>query len=38
MASVAERQQRCSEIERILPRVWELAAAMIAANQEIEDD
>jgi hypothetical protein len=38
IASFAELQRRCAEVERILPRVWELAEAIIAVNQEIEDD
>lgn len=36
--SFAEVRRRCAEVERILPRVWELAEAIIAANQGIEDD
>jgi hypothetical protein len=38
ITSFAELQRRRSDVERILPRVWELAEAVIAANQEIEDD
>jgi hypothetical protein len=33
----AEVRQRCAEIERILPRVCDLAEAIIAANHEIEE-
>jgi hypothetical protein len=36
--SFAELQRRCAEVERILPQVWERAEAIIAVNQEIEDD
>jgi len=28
--------QRCAEVELILPRVWQLAEAIMAANHEIE--
>jgi hypothetical protein len=38
VATLAEVQRRCAEIERVLPRVCELAEQIIAANQEIEDD
>jgi hypothetical protein len=34
----AEVRRRCAEIERILPRVCDLAEGMIAANYGIEDD
>jgi hypothetical protein len=36
--SFAEVRWRCEEVERILPRVWELAEAIMAANQGILDD
>ncbi len=36
--SFTEIRQRCTEIERILPRVWEVAEAIMSANQGIEDD
>ncbi len=36
--SFAAVQRRCAEVERILPQAWELAEAIIAANQGIEDD
>jgi hypothetical protein len=36
--SFAEVRRRCAEVERMLPRVWELGEAIMAANQEIEDD
>jgi hypothetical protein len=38
MASFAEIRRRSAEVKRILPRVWKLAEAIIAANQEIEHD
>jgi hypothetical protein len=38
ITSFAELQRRCAEVERILPQVWELAEAIIAVNQEIDDD
>jgi hypothetical protein len=38
VASFSEVQRRCEEVERILPRVWELAEAIIAANEGIEPD
>jgi hypothetical protein len=38
IASFAELHRRCAEVERILPGVWGLAEAIIAMNQEIEDD
>ncbi|MGA8596288.1 MAG: hypothetical protein WB676_16355 [Bryobacteraceae bacterium] len=34
----AQVRRRCAEIERTLPRVWDVAEAIIAANDEIEDD
>jgi hypothetical protein len=34
----AEVRRRCAEIERILPRVCDLAESIIAANYKIEDD
>jgi hypothetical protein len=36
--SSVEIRRRCIEVERILPRVWDLAEAMMAADQEIEVD
>jgi hypothetical protein len=33
-----EVRRRCAEIELILPRVWQRAEAIIAANPEIESD
>ena len=36
--SFTEIRQRCAEIERVLPRVWEVAEAIMSANQGIEDD
>jgi hypothetical protein len=38
MTSFAEIRRRSAEVKRILPRVWKLAEAIIAANQEIEHD
>lgn len=35
VSTFAEVQRRCAEIERILPRVGDLAEAIIAANREI---
>lgn len=36
--SFTDVRRRCVEVERILPDVWQLAEAIIAANQEIESD
>lgn len=36
--SFTDVRRRCAEVERILPDVWHLAEAIIAANQEIESD
>ncbi len=36
--SFAEVRRRCAEVERMLPRVWELAEAIMTANQGIQDD
>jgi hypothetical protein len=36
--SFTEIRQRCTEIERVLSRVWEVAEAIMSANEEIEDD
>jgi len=36
--STAEVRRRCAEVELILPSVWHLAEAIMAANREIEDD
>jgi hypothetical protein len=36
--SAKEVRKRCAEIELTLPRVWQLAEAIIAANHEIESD
>jgi hypothetical protein len=36
--TVAKIRQRCTDIQRILPRLRDLAAGVIAANDEIEDD
>ena len=36
--SFTEIRQRCIEIKRALSRVWEVAEAIMSANQEIEDD
>ena len=38
VASSAEIRQRCAAVERMLPHVWDLAEAIMAANQEIEVD
>jgi len=38
MPTFAEVRRRCAEIERILPRVCDLAEGIIAANYDIEDD
>ncbi len=38
VASFVEIRQRCSEIERVLPRAWEVAEAILSANQGIEDN
>lgn len=37
IASFADLRQRCEQVEGLLPRVWEVAEAIIAANPEIED-
>ena len=36
--SFTEIRQRCAEIERVLPRVWEVAETIMSANPGIEDD
>ncbi|HVR24678.1 MAG TPA: hypothetical protein VMU26_15300 [Candidatus Polarisedimenticolia bacterium] len=36
--SFTDVRRRCAEVEQILPRVWQLTEAIIAANQEIESD
>lgn len=36
--TVAKIRQRCADIQRILPRLCDLAAGVIAANDEVEDD
>jgi hypothetical protein len=38
IASFAGVRRRCAEIECFLPRVWEAAEGIMAANQQIEDD
>lgn len=38
VSSVTGVRERCEEVERGLPGVWELAEAIMAANQEIEGD
>lgn len=38
VSSVTGVRERCEDVERTLPRVWELAEAIMAANQEIEGD
>jgi hypothetical protein len=38
IASFAEVRRRCAEVERFLPRVWEAAERLMAANRQIEDD
>ena len=38
MLSFAEIRRRCAEIERALPRVWEVAEAIVSANPEIQDN
>jgi hypothetical protein len=38
ISSFTEIRQRCTEIERVLSRVWEVAEAIMSANQGIEDD
>jgi hypothetical protein len=38
MRSFVEIRQRCTEIERMLPRLWEVAEAIMSANQGIEDN
>jgi hypothetical protein len=37
MLSFVEIRQRCTQIERVLPRVWEVAEAIMSANRGIED-
>jgi hypothetical protein len=37
IASFADLERRCQESERFLPRVWEVAEAIMAQNPEIED-
>jgi hypothetical protein len=36
--SSTDVRRRCAGVEQILPRVWQLAEAIIAANREIESD
>jgi hypothetical protein len=38
LPSFAAIRQRCIEIERALPRVWEMAEAIMSTNRGIEDD
>jgi hypothetical protein len=38
IASFADVRRRCAEVERFLPRIWEAAERIMAANQRIEDD
>ena len=38
VSSFAEIRRRCEDVERILPRVWELAEAIMEANQGIKDE
>jgi len=35
--SFEDRRRRCEEVEAFLPRVWEMAEEIMAANQEIRD-
>ncbi len=37
MTSFADLQQRCGQVRGLLPRVWEVAEAIMAANPGIED-
>jgi hypothetical protein len=37
ITSLADLQQRCEQVRALLPRVWEVAEALIAANPGIED-
>ncbi|HEV2067550.1 MAG TPA: hypothetical protein VGR08_12010 [Thermomicrobiales bacterium] len=37
IASYADLRQRGEQIEACLPRVWDVAEAILAANQDIED-
>lgn len=37
ITSFADLRQRSEQVKRLLPRVWEVAEAIIAANQGIED-
>jgi hypothetical protein len=37
LASFADRRRRCEQVVAEIPRVWEVAEAIIAANPEIED-
>ncbi|MGH2355881.1 MAG: hypothetical protein ACRDJN_30090 [Chloroflexota bacterium] len=36
ITSFADLQQRCAQVKGLLPRVWEVAEAIMAANREIE--
>jgi len=38
MLSFVEIRRRCAEIERALPRVWEVAEAIVSAKPEIQDN
>jgi hypothetical protein len=35
--SFADRTRRCAEVEAFLPRLWEVAEEVLAANREIRD-
>jgi hypothetical protein len=37
ISSFPDLQQRCQQIEALLPRVWEVAEAIMAANPEIQE-
>jgi hypothetical protein len=37
LESFRERQRRCREVEAFLPRLWEVAEEILAANREIRD-
>lgn len=37
ITSFADLQHRCEQVKQSLPRIWEVAEAIIAANPEIED-
>jgi hypothetical protein len=37
LGSYADIRRRCADIEKSLPRLWEVAESIIAANREIED-